>query len=135
MGKFTERYATNKVAEEQGQWVDFGDGIKVKLRRLNSEASREFRRKLEKPYEGQYRTRPMPDSLNEELLIKQLAGCIVVDWEGVENPDNEKEFLPFSPENVTRMVTLFKDFREDITTASMTQATFQGELVEQNKGN
>jgi len=135
MGKFTDRYATNKVAEEEGQWVDFGDGIEVKLRRLNSEASREVRRKLEKPYEGQYRTRPMPDSLNEELLIKQLAQCIVVDWKGVENPDQDGQFLPCTPENVTMIVTRFKDFREDITTASMTQATFQGELKKQSEGN
>jgi Asp-tRNA(Asn)/Glu-tRNA(Gln) amidotransferase C subunit len=134
MGKFSERYKTNTSMEEDGVWVDFGDGIKVKVRRLNSKHSQETRRKLEKPYAGQYRTRDMPASLQEELMIKQLSQSIIVDWEGVEDPDTDV-ILPCTQENVTSIMTRLKDFREDVVTASMTQATFQDVSVAEAEGN
>lgn len=135
MGKFTERYKTNTSMEEDGVWVDMGDGIKVKVRRLNSKHSQETRRKLEKPYAGQYRTRDMPASLQEELMVKQLAQSIIVDWEGVEDPQDDSKTLPCTPENVMLIMTQFKDFREDCVTASMTQATFQDVSVAEAEGN
>lgn len=142
MAGFMDRYSTDKTLEEEGVWVDYGEGLKVKIRRLNSKHSREVRRKLEKPYAAQFRGREMPESLQEELLNKQLAGSIVVDWEGVPDPDNAPQFLadgvtpdpknpgtmlPYSPENVLRMVKEFGDFRDDILTAAMEKTTFQKE--------
>lgn len=127
MAGFKDRYATDRSLEEEGVWVDYGDGLKVKVRRLNSKHSRETRRKLEKPYAAQFRNRDMPESLQEELLNKQVAKAIVVDWEGVENPDKEGEQLPCTEENVLRMITEFPDFRDDILTAAMERTTFEKE--------
>lgn len=134
MGKFSERYATDTKIEEDGQWVDFGEGVKVKVRRLNSKFSRDVRRKLEKPYTAMYKGRDMPDSLQEELMIKQLAQGIVVDWEGVEDPDTDKP-LPFSSDNAMKVFVAYKDFRDDIVTASMERATFQREEQKAAEGN
>lgn len=127
MADFMDRYATDKNLEEEGVWVDYGEGLKVKVRRLNSKHSRQLRRKLEKPYATQFRGREMPESLQEELLNKQLAGSVVVDWEGVPNPDNTTEMLPCNPENILLMVSRFNDFRDDILTAAMEKTTFQKE--------
>jgi hypothetical protein len=134
MAGFKERYSTDRKLEEEGVWVDYGDGLKVQVRRLNSKHSRETRRKLEKPYTAQFRNRDMPESLQEELLNKQVSQSVVVNWEGVEDPSapepkegEQPKMLPYSQENVLRMVTEFPDFRDDILTASMSQATFQKE--------
>lgn len=129
MAGFFERYNTDRNLEEEGVWVDYGDGVMVKLRRLNSKHSREVRRKLEKPYTAQFRAREMPDSLQEQLLNKQLSESIVVDWKGVPNPDKPEEELPCTPDNVLKMVSneQFKDFREDILTAAMSQTAFEKE--------
>ena len=141
MGKFTDRYATDTQAQESGQWVDFGDGIRVKVRRLNSKHSQETRRKLEKPYAATYRNREMPASLQEELMIKQLALSIIVDWEGVDDPDHrptegeEQRMLPFTVDNAKRMMSQFSDFRDDIMTAAMEKATFQKAAREEAEGN
>jgi len=78
MAGFLDRYNTDRNAEEDGVWVDYGDGVKVQVRRLSSRFSRDVRRKLEKPYSSQFRNRDMPDSLQEELLNKQIAKAIVV---------------------------------------------------------
>ena len=134
MSGFMDRYKTDKGLEEEGVWVDYGDGLKVQMRRLNSKASKDCRRRLEKPYAGQYRGREMPDSLQEELLNKQLSQAVVVGWEGVPNPDDPKKDLPFSPENVLRMIQEFPDFRDDILTAAMERTTFQkGDVEKQEK--
>lgn len=141
MSKFSERYNTDKDAEENGQWVDFGDGIRVKVRRLNSKHSQEVRRKLEKPYVATYRNREMPASLQEELMIKQLSQSIIVDWEGVEDPSHNpaegepQRMLTCTPENILTIVSQFKDFRDDVTTASMERATFQKEDRLEQEGN
>jgi hypothetical protein len=133
MSKFSERYATNTQIEEDGQWVDFGEGIKVRVRRLNSKFSRDVRRKLEKPYTAMYRGREMPESLQEELMVKQLAQAIVVDWEGVE--DESGKTMPFSMDNAVKIFTVYRDFRDDVVTASMERATFQTEEQKAAEGN
>lgn len=141
MGKFTERYKTNRTQEEEGVWVDFGDGIRVRIRRLNSQHSQEVRRRLEKPYGNQYRNREMPASLQEELMVKQLAQSIVLDWEGVEDPSHQpaegeaQKMLSFSPDNAVRIFSQYKDFRQDVVEASMEKATFQDEIRKESEGN
>lgn len=127
MTSFFDRYSTDKIAEEDGQWVDFGDGIKVQIRRLNSAKSREVRRKLDKPYSKQFRGGDLPDSLQESILNQQIAKAIVVSWEGVPDPDKPSEMLPCTEDNVLRMVRDYTDFREEILTASMERATYQKE--------
>ena len=87
MAGFRDRYSTDRSAEEAGVWVDYGDGLKVQVRRLNSKHSRETRRRLEKPYATQFRNRDMPESLQEKLLNQQMAESIVND---------QKRILPCS---------------------------------------
>lgn len=135
MAGFLDRYNTDREVEEAGQWVDYGDGVKVQVRRLNSKFSREVRRKLEKPYSSQFRNRDMPDSLQEELLNKQIAKAIVVNWEGVPDPDKPDVMLPHNEDNVLKMMTQFPDFRDDILTASMERTTFEKEQTKAAEGN
>lgn len=142
MSRFRDRYETDKTAENEGVWVDYGDGIQVKIRRVNCARSREYRRTLEKPYAKMMRSGDLPDSLSEELLNKQIAGVLVVDWKGVEDPrapapaEGEKPtMLPFSQENVMFMITEYPDFREDILAASMEKATYQKAALKEAEGN
>jgi hypothetical protein len=135
MAGFLDRYNTDRSLEEDGVWVDFGDGLKVQVRRLTSKKSREFRRKLEKPYTAQFRNREMPDSLQEDLLNKQVAGVVIVNWEGVVNPDKPSEQLEFSADNALMMCQKFPDFRDDILTAAMERTTFEKEQRENARKN
>lgn len=125
MADFFNRYSTDREAEESGQWVDYGDGLKVQIRRLNSKHSKETRRKLEKPYSAQFRNREMPESLQEDLLNKQVSQSIIVAWEGVLNPDDPTKALECTPDNILMMITKFPDFRDDVLTAAMERTTFE----------
>lgn len=135
MAGFLDRYNTDRSLEEEGVPVDFGDGVIVTIRRLSSKKSREYRRKLEKPYTAQFRNREMPDSVQEDLLNKQVSGVIIVGWEGVPDPEKPKEMLPFSQDNALRMCKDFPDFRDDILTAAMERTTFEKEQRESARKN
>lgn len=125
MSSFADRYATNKSQEEEGVWVDFGDGIKVKLRRMNSKYSREIRAKLEKPYASQFRGREYPMEIQENLFIMQLAKAIIVEWEGVPDAEDPKKMAPNSEDSRLAVLKAYPDFREEVAAASMERATFQ----------
>jgi hypothetical protein len=135
MANFLDRYTTDKSLEDDGIWIDYGDGLKVKMRRLNCQKSKDVRRKLEKPYAKQFRGTDMPDSIQEQLLNKQIAKAIVVDWEGVPNPESPAEMLPCTEDNVLMMMEKFADFRDDILAASMERSTFQREQLTAAEGN
>jgi hypothetical protein len=140
---FFDRYNTDRGLEEEGVWVDFGDGVKVQVRRLTSKKSREYRRKLDKPYTAQFRGREMPDDLQEKLLNQQVAGVIIANWEGVPDPDapppakegDKPKMLEFSQEAALMMVQKFPDFRDDILTAAMERTTFEKEQREDARKN
>lgn len=135
MASFTDRYATNKSQEEDGVWVDFGDGIKVKIRRMNSKHSRETRNKLEKPYAKQFRGQDYPLEIQENLFNLQLAHSIVIEWEGVPSPEDPKKMAGNTPDEKIAVFKAFPDFREDIAAASMERATFQDLTVKEAEGN
>lgn len=127
MSKFLDRYKTDKKLEEEGQWVDLGDEILVKVARLNSERSQAVRRKLEKPY-SKIRGN-IPEDISEEILTKQVAEAVLLDWKGVTD-DNGKD-LECTYENRYKMLKEFKDFRFDVVTCSMEAETFKVRQIEE----
>lgn len=127
MSKFYDRYKTDKKLEEEGQWVDFGDGVKVKIARLNSERSLAARRKLEKPYSKIRGS--IPEDIQEEILTKQVAEAVIIAWEGVT--DEAGKEIECTYENRIKILKEFKDFRFDVVTASVEAETFKAKQVEE----
>lgn len=127
MSKFINRYKTDRKLEEEGQWVEFGDDISVKVARLNSERSQAVRRKLEKPYSKIRGS--IPEDIAEEILTKQVAEAVLLDWKGVTD-ENGKE-IECTYENRYKMLKEFKDFRFDVVTCSVEAETFKGKQIEE----
>lgn len=127
MSKFVDRYKTDKDLEENGQWVDFGDGVLVKVARLNSERSQAVRRKLEKPYSKIRGS--IPEDISEEILTKQVAEAVLLDWKGVTD-ENGKE-LECTYENRYKVLKEYKDFRFDVVTCAVEAETFKNKQVEE----
>lgn len=127
MTNFVNRYQTDKTLEENGQWVNLGDGIEVKIARLNSERSQAVRRRLEKPYSKM--RGEIPTQIQEEILTKQVAEAVLLDWKGVELESGK----PLEPtlENKIKILTEFKDFRQDVVFVSMEAETFKNASVEE----
>lgn len=133
MGKFSQRYGVDKDRAENGVTVDFGDGVKVTLRRSSSKHSRDVREKLERPYTNMTRTgRPLPADIQEKLNKAHLIEGIIIDWEGVELND---QLVSFNKENALAVFEAYPDFLNDVLVACTTQDAFRKEEREQDVKN
>lgn len=117
------KFATDSDREEAGIWVNFGEGIKVKVRRLKSRKSQEYRKELDKPYTNEIRRGALDDKTAEDLLIRQIGGGVVADWSGVEDEDGTP--LPYTAENAIRLLRLLPEFRDAIFAVSVDADAFK----------
>lgn len=131
---FHDRYHVDKTAEEEGTWADLGDGIHVKVRRHTSAHSKAVRRKLEEPHQALLRTgQALPDSIIEELFLKQMALSLLVDWKGVT--DEEGKPLEATPDNIEAQLRKYPEFRNEIGALVMDRATFKKLVNADDLGN
>lgn len=129
MSRFAERYTTDKQAEEDGVWVDLGDGIEIRIRRVKSPTARKVLRQLQAPYEHLRRTgRPLPASVETEITRKWAAHGLLVDWKGVTGKGGEE--LPFSPQNALAVLQDFEDFADDVAYFAREVETFRARSLE-----
>ncbi len=129
---FADRFFTDHTMEEEGVWVDFGQGLEVKIRRSDSRRSREVFRRLYKPY------RKMEEAGNaiphdDEIAIraKWTAQALVADWKGVT--DRKGKAVKFDADNLQPAIDLLvdaRDFQKLINDFADEQETFRAQTVE-----
>lgn len=134
MGKFSSRYGTDKDLEENGVVVDFGDGIKVTVRRATCKRAKSLREKLEKPHAKAIRLGNLADEIQENITKRVFTEALIVSWEGVEFGDGTPAG-EYTPEKGMKVLNDFPDFMGDIITAVVERATFQREEQEENVKN
>lgn len=127
MSNFRNRFKTNVDAEENGQPVDFGDGVEVTVRRLGAKFVQEAKRKLDKPYANLFKTNPnyeLPQNIQEAQATKLLAEAIVVSWKGVTDEDGTE--LECTVENKMKIFSdrTLVDFKNNVLLASASSVTF-----------
>ena len=121
-------FGTDTTLEEEGAWVPVNDfyGLKVKIRRLRSDAVlKAFERIVRETYgEGKLRK---PDDLtgvqSEEILRRQLAEAVLIDWTGLKDTETGEE-IPYSKEMSYQLMGI-KDFRDFVYQASNERSTFK----------
>ena len=124
MSNFLSRYTTDNTLETEGVWVDFGEGIMVKVTRENTDEAAKYRQKIM----HKYRThRKIPDEVLTDLATKVLANVLVKDWKGVT--DEKGNDLPFSAENAYKIFSKYKVFRDDVSTATSEREFFKQEEI------
>lgn len=132
---FHDRFSSSKEAKEDGTWVDLGGEVKIKVRALDSVVSRAFRKKIEEPLQPLIRANngSLPDDKALEIMIKQLAGAVLVDWKGVTNEANEN--VPFTTETAEKYLTKYEDFRQEIATIVTSRETWKKQVRLEDLGN
>ena len=131
MSRFMERYKTDRNLEENGQWVELGDGLEIKVARISSERSKAVRHRLEKPYAKM--RGEIPTSIQEQILIKQIAEAVLLDWKGVT--DDEGKAIECTVDAKVKMLTEFKDFLQDVVMVAMEAETFKAQKIEEASKN
>lgn len=127
------RFKTDETKEEQGIWVNFGDGIRIKVRRFKSKASQDARKELEKPLTAEIRRGPLEEKVQEDLLIRQMAKAIIVDWEGVTDEDGEELDCTFDTKY--QILKALPEFRDDIAAIALDRDSFKAALDEDAEKN
>ena len=122
------RFATDLTLEEEGVWVDIGEGAKLKVARVGNPNYQKRIRQLRAPYRSQIRQKSLPEDVSDKLVIQAFSECILLDWEGLE--DDKGKPIKYSQENALELLTNLKDFRALVGEIAMEHETFRRAEVE-----
>lgn len=119
-----KNYGTNKVLENEGVWVDLGDGASIKVARVGNKENTALVKRLTAPHKVAIRTNKLPDEIWEKITIEALASTILLDWKGLKE---DGKVIAYSKENAVKLLTDYKDFRDQVSGLSSELALFQAE--------
>lgn len=130
-------FATDERLEEEGAWVDVNEiyGLKIKIRRLRSEASIKAYEDVVREQFGDGKIRK-PEDLTGletmEILKRQMAKAVLIDWKGLYDEDGNE--VPYSEEAALAFLSM-KDFREFVYQAANERDTFREQSDEEAEKN
>jgi hypothetical protein len=133
-----DRYGTNKELEENGVWVEFGDGVQLLLARIKSQRSLSAKKAAEKPYREVLRNasrmgKEVTEDIQTRIALNWLVNGVVLDWKEVTDRTGKK--LKFSPDNARDLFEDLPDFLDDVVFAASSQATYQEAADREAVGN
>ena len=132
MGDIRKMFGTNKNAEIDGVWQDIGEKVKVKVARIGNPQYQKAFRKITKPHKQALRRGSLNDEVADKLLIKAMAKSILLDWSGLEEDGKP---VPYSYENAVRLLTDYRDFRDDVSDFANDMESFRAEEDKETEKN
>jgi hypothetical protein len=131
-------FGTDNSLEEDGAWVEVNGfyGLKIKVRRLRSDAAmKAYERIVMDTFgEGKLRT---PGDINKDqslnILKRQLAEAVIVDWTNLRDGETGEE-IPFSTEVALELMDV-TDFREFVYQSANDSDTFREKADKDAEGN
>ena len=97
-------FSTEEKYEKDGVWLEFGDGLKIKIARAggrNKQYLKELN-KLQRKYGRLIENDVLENSKADELLAEIYAKTILLDWEGITD-ENDKPLL-FNVSNAKKIL-------------------------------
>lgn len=129
MGSPYKNFKTDNQMETEGIWLDYGD-FKIRIARAGGSNVR-YAKAVER-HATQHKTALRNDILSaeqqKEIMIQVYADSIILEWESMEDEDGNA--LPFSRENVVKVLTDLPDLFADIRQQATTMGLFRKELLE-----
>lgn len=131
-------FATSKGLEEDGAWVEVNGfyGLKIKVRRMRSEASLKAYERIVKEVFGEGKLRT-PGDVNADqsmdILKRQLAEAVLIDWVNLRDADTGED-IPYSVEVALELMDI-SDFREFVYQSATERDTFRDKSDKAAEGN
>lgn len=129
----------NKIAlddkkVEEGIWVEVDDTTSLLIARIGNKRFNEIMTREQKPLRRAIRNGTVPDSVQEKILVKALAGAVLLDWKGLTIDGVEVEY---SKQKCIEILSdkRYKDFREFVVEYAADAEQFREELIEEAVGN
>jgi hypothetical protein len=126
-----QRYQTDATLEHEGAWVDFGDGVRLRVLSENAPKLRTLRNALRKKYRQHLTTLDVPAHIEDAMQVEQAAAAIV-GWEGVT--DAAGVVMAFSPDAARRLMMDLRELRKDVLFACGNAETFRPAEVAESMG-
>lgn len=134
MSNLYDIFAASEDLTENGKWFEFGDTIKIKIRRFKSKKSRKVREQLEAPYKRAMRVGgTISEEDNIRITNRQVAEGIIADWQGVT--DRSGNILPYSPAAALKLMEELPEFRDSVVEISLSLESFREEDKTAIEGN
>jgi hypothetical protein len=129
---FDRRYATDKVAEEEGVEVRLDDGCTIIVARANNRKFKAEMKRLMRPYRNQERRGTMDDDLRDSMTRKAVSKFVLLGWTGITLKGKK---IPYSPEKAEDLMKRSEDFENDVIDAATMMETFKKVDVEEGAKN
>lgn len=129
------RFKTNQQAETEGTWLNFGDGLRVKVRSTDSTVVREYQAKLFKKNRQALSANGgiLPPAVQDEMDVELLTNVVIVGWEKVTDETGKE--LEFNRMNVAKVLRDLREFRKEIQYLAGLGETFRDAGFEEQLGN
>lgn len=130
-----EKIKTDSQKEDNGVWIDFEEGIRLKIARARNSAYRELLRQLTEPHRKTIREGDAELELLENLLRQVRAKTILLGWENIEDKDGNS--IEYSSEQALAFFkdTELRDFYTFVILESENMENFKKELIEDSEKN
>lgn len=129
-----DAYKTSGSAEQTGVWVPLA-GARFKLARMGG-SNVKFQRALSaatRPHLREIQLGMADEKALEEIMLKVFIDTILLDWDGVEDPDSLDEppaSLPFNKDNAKRILSDLPDLYNQLREQAQSFANFLASSVE-----
>lgn len=126
---------TDTLLEQEGIWVDYEAGVRVKVARLSNTKFEQALRTASKPHLRQIRSKRAPLDLIENLTREAAARHILLGWENLDDDDGTP--IPYSPERALEIFNdpTLHDFYKFVMQISTDSELYRREDMEESLGN
>lgn len=134
-------FATDKSAEQDGIWVDYGDAGRIKIARMGGSNSAYTKAvaNLYKANKHAIDTDTMSDEVAEKKQREIFAKHVVLDWDNGDGlpglPGPEGELLDFTQENVVKVLSDLPDLYADLRAQAAKVSNFRKAAIEADAKN
>lgn len=130
-----ESIKTSEDKEENGVWVDFAEGISLKIARARNPKYQELLRNLIEPKRVEIRNDKVSIEDLNGVLLQVRAKTILLDWKDIE--DNEGKPISYSPEKALEFFKdpELRDFYEFVVVISENADQFKKDLIKDSEKN
>jgi hypothetical protein len=129
------QFSTDKDAERDGVWLDYGPGGRIKIARAGGSNVR-YQKRLQafsKQYRRQIDLEILEDEVAERELADIYASTILLAFEDVKDRDGQE--IPFSRESARKILLDLPDLFADIRAQATNLALFRELEREEDAGN
>lgn len=105
------RLKTDPAREDEGVWVEVGDGASLKLARIGNRRYREATQRRFKPYRRALRAGTLSEATSEQLMAEVLAETVLLDWRGLMDRGTP---VPYSVDQAKAVLCdpAYREFRD-----------------------